>query len=283
MKDFIVYRSNPNDEFNNLVAESKSSGNLNSILTWGYNNQNYILNWGHIKDLGNDDDYYYELYNLDGNKSTNADDTTRVCCVRYSKFEKIDRYDKTNIYMHDMLLSDYKSIFGNNLKDSRIYSWHSNDYCTNFYWHEYTEIIYNTWQISDDIPYYYTFPTFYKFTEYPTSLWHQNSDLPYQIEFPELIKFTEYPISLWVSNNDLPYQIEFPELIKTKSIYPYALWIIDDDIPYRSFYPTLIKLTDRYPPTPLKTIPIVNKKILCDIVNYKIQINVINHKIKINV
>lgn len=218
--DFVCYVSSPNATFSEFVDESKTDGNSFSVLTWGNDGNTYRLYIDHIVETQSDDDYYYELYYTNG-FSTNGISSTSglgnyVCCVRYSKYEKISEFDKTNLYMHNMKYSDYKSAFGSNLKNSSIYSWHGNDYCVNFYWHGFSgvkPVTPQSWIISNDIPYKTIFPTLYQLSEYPNTLWRQiNGELPYKTCFPPLYppkkafvpkKYKTYEIKLYDYMHDV--------------------------------------------------------------------------------
>lgn len=227
--DFVCYVSSPNATFSEFVDESKTDGNSFSVLTWGNDGNTYRLYIDHIVETQSDDDYYYELYYTNG-FSTNGISSTSglgnyVCCVRYSKYEKISEFDKTNLYMHNMKYSDYKSAFGSNLKNSSIYSWHGNDYCVNFYWHGFSgerPVTPQSWIISNDIPYKTIFPTLYQLSEYPNTLWRQvNGKLPYKTCFPEMIRLSApYPSSLWIQiPGELPYKTCFPPLYPPKKAF----------------------------------------------------------------
>lgn len=216
---YALFEGRPDATFESLVAESN---NTYSVLYWTYNSMNFKLNPQHIAQTDSDSDYIYELYwtatfSYNGTicKESYAQSTNTVACVRYKKNPDGDIFD---IYMHDMLYSDFTGVFGGNLKDSNIYSWHGSDYCMNYYWHGWDDSY--KWKIIDgDLPYLDEFPQMYTVNEPLASFWDIiDGALPFRPSFPQMYTVDDAPVSFWrIKDGNIPYRLAFPKMYKVSA------------------------------------------------------------------
>lgn len=131
--------------FNQKIEEQQNkTEDKHSLLYWNFTKSTYVLNPKHIAESISDNTYIYELYYTNGFSSGTLNcisvepfSSQYVCCVRYRKNE-LRENNSTDIYMHNMLLSDFRGVFYSDVSSSRIYSWHEGqDYCTAYYWYNY--------------------------------------------------------------------------------------------------------------------------------------------------
>lgn len=160
--NFYMYRSNASEYFNEDVIESINNNNTFSVLWWPQYPSTVSLYISHAFATDEDDDYLYEIYYVSTNAAyritSSAIATNFVCPVRYKKTQAGDADD---IRFHPMTLSDYNSVFGGNLKNGSIYTWHgNNDQAKNYYWHEYVGLNPLSWIIKNNntLPYEQAFP-----------------------------------------------------------------------------------------------------------------------------
>lgn len=211
---YALYEGTQNSIFEGLVSESL---NTYSVLYWNFNSKNFKLYPEHIVLSDSDTDFMYEMYYTYSdsyNGSTigvsSGNGTNKVACVRYKINPSGDRYD---IYMHDMAYSDFQSVFGGNIKNSRIYSWHGNDDCLNYYWHGYDDSY--RWKIIDgDLPFLSEFPQMYTVNEPLAYFWDIiDGELPFRPSFPQMYGIDDAPVSFWrIKDGDLPYRLAFPKM-----------------------------------------------------------------------
>lgn len=213
---YTLFEGRQDATFESLVA---GSNNTYSVLYWTYNSMNFKLYPQHVVQTDSDSDYIYELYwtssfSYNGTtcKESYAQGTNTVACVRYKKTPEGDIFD---IYVHDMLYSDFTGVFGGNLKDSNIYSWHGSDYCMSYYWHGYDDS--DKWKIIDgNLPFLSEFPQTYTIDDAPAIFWRiVDGNLPFRSAgYPQMYNsIDEAPISFWrIIDGKLPFRITFPKM-----------------------------------------------------------------------
>lgn len=210
---FTLYTSVTNANFNNAV---QSGLNTYSVLLWNFNGTVFSLYPEHAFNKQEDNTYYYEAYYTNGNVSQATNTGGRICCVRYSKSPSKTTND---IFMHDMLVSDFNNVFNGNIKNSRIYSWHGNDNVLNYYWYGFgeptpTEL---SWFIIDgNLPYKNLFPEMKMIDDAPLIVWRiVDGELPFKLSFPIMKGVTDAPLSMWrIVDGELPFKIQFPKMYK---------------------------------------------------------------------
>ena len=207
---FTLYTSVTNANFNNAV---QSGLDTYSVLLWDYNDTVFSLYPEHAFNKQEDNSYYYEAYYTNGNVSR-ATNSGRICCVRYSKNPSKSTND---IFMHDMLVSDFNNVFNGNIKNSSIYSWHGNDNVLNYYWYGFgeptpTEL---SWFIIDgNLPYKNLFPEMKTIDDAPLGVWRiVDGELPFKVSFSEMKGVTDAPLSMWrIVDGELPFKLQFPKM-----------------------------------------------------------------------
>ena len=215
---FGFYEGASNQTFRGYVANSIDNGNEYSVLTWSYNSGNALLNPNHVAQQQTKNGFIYELYYVDANQGALVQSVSNtsayITCVRY---KETPEYNDGDIRMHEMDYSTFAGMFGADITNDNIYTWHGgSDAAINYYWYSYP---YNGglefWYIIDgDLPFRDVFPQMYSIDDAPNTLWKIiDGNLPHKTAFPQMYSIDDAPNTLWkIIDGNLPFKSMFPKM-----------------------------------------------------------------------
>lgn len=298
--------SNYNPErFQTAVTNSIAGGSTYGVLYWRYASTVYILHPEHLRDSAEDTDYYYELYGVTGMNGDQQETTMAIgsypwyICIRY---DKNTPNTSTSIYAHAMTVNDFYGVFGGDLTNSSIYSWHGTDECPSYYLYSYLPLG-SEWGIVDgNIPFLGNCADVPALDDGANLIWKADDtnlpwldafcDIPLLDDYYELIwKITDQDDCPWKSIFDIrpidelpnyvwriteedssPWKIPFNPIYEIND-FPDILWIIRgdrDDCPWKKAFPKLYRPIKEIPPkyiTPKKPITVKSPEYVIDVHN----------------